>query len=63
MTIDPNLLSVTMHLNELDREAEAMHRAAEGNEDTAKKQTVVARVVEDWKAKVAAFSFSPRPAQ
>ena len=63
MTIDPNLMSVQMHLNELDREAEAMHRAAEGNDDAAKTRSAAPRRVVDWKAKVADLFLSPRPAQ
>ena len=61
MTIDPNLLSVTMHLNELERQALELHRSRQiAGEARAHWHKNLLPVVNDWATQVASFFFAPR---
>lgn len=61
MTIDPNPLSITMHLKELDHHAEAMHRSRQGTEGEPRRIQSAPRVVDAWTVKATAFLLALRP--
>lgn len=63
MTIDPNLLSVTMHLRELDRQALELHRSRQllNGARSACPQNKTLRFVRDWTTKVTSLVLAPRP--
>lgn len=62
MTIDPNPLSVTMHLTELERQALELHRNRQFvDEAKPRRLQNTLRFVNGWATKVTAFLFAPRP--
>ena len=62
MTIDPNLLSVTMHLRELERQALESHRSRKiADEAKPHRPQDTLRFVNDWTTKVTSFFLAPRP--
>ena len=61
MTIDPNLLSISLHVRELDRQLDEIHRFQQFALNKPRRRPLTARSAEDWKAKLVNFFFTTQP--